>query len=178
MTTIRVAEPTDLDAIRYVHLDAFGDEGESIAELALNLIQDESAHPILSLVAEADGEVLGNVIFTAVYVEGDKPLTGYILAPVAVLKAHHNTGIGKQLIETGLTMLREQGTTAIFVLGDPHYYNRFGFKAGHHVRPPYELEYPEGWMALALADTPIEAMDGELVCANSLMGPEHWEIYS
>jgi putative acetyltransferase len=37
-------------------------------------------------------------------------------------------GIGRSLIEAGLTQARQLGWEVVFVLGDPAYYSRFGFR--------------------------------------------------
>jgi len=51
------------------------------------------------------------------------------LAPVAVLPGRRRAGIGSALIREGLKRARRQGHEAVFVLGDPAYYGRFGFRA-------------------------------------------------
>jgi len=171
---IRRASASDLESIRKVHVDAFGNEGVKISELALALIADETAQPLLALVAEADGEVVGSVIFSAVQIMGAENVSAYILAPLAVAKRLHRMGIGRELIETGLGALRERGANLVFVLGDPRYYGRFGFSPYHRVRAPYDLPYPEAWRARALQGGSLESVSGQLVCARSLNSPEHW----
>ena len=49
------------------------------------------------------------------------------LAPVGVRPEHQGRGIGSALIREGLDRARDEGWTAVFVLGDPTYYQRFGF---------------------------------------------------
>lgn len=83
-------------------------------------------------------------------------------------------GVGRQLIETGLSVLRKRGAELFFVLGDPLYYVRFGFSTGHKVRAPYDLPYPEAWMCLPLGGVVSEEVAGKLSCAESLNRPEHW----
>jgi len=53
------------------------------------------------------------------------PLGG--LAPVAVHPSRQARGIGAALIRTGLDGCRELGWRAIFLVGSPDYYARFGF---------------------------------------------------
>lgn len=171
---IRKANAADLPGIRPVHLDAFGTEGEAVAKLALALIDDETAQPVLALVAEADGEVVGSSIFSAVHIRGADDLAACILAPLAVARRYQRTGIGRALIERGLDALRATGAHLVFVLGDPRYYERFGFRSHHHVRAPYDLPNRDAWMALGLQGNAIESVSGQLVCARSLNEPEHW----
>ena len=47
------------------------------------------------------------------------------------------------------------GVNVVFVYGDPKYYGKFGFSAevASAYSPPYELQYPFGWQAVALNNT-------------------------
>lgn len=171
---IREAQSSDAEGIRGVHLAAFGEEGPVVADLALALIADESAKPILVLVAESEKGVVGSIVFSSVHIPGSECGPSYILAPLAVAPEMQRVGVGRQLIESGLTVLRERGAKLVFVLGDPRYYGKFGFGTGHKVRAPYDLPYPEAWMCLPLGEVVPEKIEGQLVCAKSLNRPEHW----
>jgi putative acetyltransferase len=171
---IREAEASDAHGIRSVHLAAFGDEGPVVADLALALIADKSAKPILVLVAESAKGVVGSIVFSSVHIPGSEAGPSYILAPLAVAPEMQRMGVGRQLIESGLTVLRVRGAKLVFVLGDPRYYGRFGFNTGHKVRAPYDLPYPEAWMCLPLGEVVPEEAEGQLACAESLNRPEHW----
>jgi len=52
----------------------------------------------------------------------------YGLGPVSVLPKYQKQGIGKSLINRGLSMLKELGGQGCALVGDPNYYNQFGFK--------------------------------------------------
>jgi putative acetyltransferase len=54
------------------------------------------------------------------------------LAPVAVLPEYQKQGIGTSLIRQGLADCVRWGCQAVFVLGSPQYYSRFGFTAAKH----------------------------------------------
>jgi len=171
---VREAQASDAEEIKGVHLAAFGDEGQVVADLALALIADESAKPILVLVAESGKSVVGSIVFSSVHISGSGSGASYILAPLAVAPEMQRMGVGGQLIQSGLTVLRERGADLVFVLGDPRYYGRFGFRTGHKVRAPYDLPYPEAWMCLPLGEAVLEEVEGRLACAKSLSRPEHW----
>lgn len=171
---IREAVAADHAAIRALHLPLFGEEGDAVAALALALLADETARPVLALVAEAEGEVVGSVIFSAVQVTGSEDVPARILAPLAVAGRCQRQGIGRALVEQGLERLRAQGVRLVFVLGDPQYYGRFGFSHRHRVQAPYPPVFPEAWMALALQDEALDAVDGRLQCARSLDRPDLW----
>jgi len=131
--------------------------------------------PILSLVAEQDNEVIGSVIFSSVNIEGIEGVSAYILAPLAVTGFAQGKGVGTLLINKGLEILKERGAEIVLVYGDPNYYMRTGFKAGHNLKPPYKLEYPEeAWMAQELVENILTKTSGTVRCAISLSSPEYW----
>ena len=173
--SIRESKSDELNSIRLVHEDAFGEpEGEVVAQLACDILADESAKPLLSLVAEDGGKIVGNIIFSSVKIEGNEELSAYILAPLAVSKNCQRQGWGTKLIHHGLDALKKREVDLVLVLGDPKYYTRTGFQAAHSIKPPYKLEYPEAWMALALKPGMLARAKGVVHCASSLDSPELW----
>lgn len=80
-----------------------------------------------SLVAEVDGAVVGHVAFSPVTVGSGAVGAG--LAPLAVLPSHRRRGVGSALVRAGLQACRDAGLGWAVVLGEPHYYGRFGFRA-------------------------------------------------
>lgn len=172
---IRESTSEDLNSIRLVHEDAFGEpEGEVVAQLACNILGDESAKPLLSVIAEDDGRVVGNIIFSSLKIEGAEELSAYILAPLAVSKKCQQHGWGTKLITHGLDKLKNRGVDIVMVYGDPNYYKRTGFKPDHSIEPPYKLKYPEAWMALELKPGILTRAKGVARCASSLESPEYW----
>jgi predicted N-acetyltransferase YhbS len=49
------------------------------------------------------------------------------MAPVSVEPDLHHRGIGSALIRAGVAELRHRGASGIAVVGNPAYYERFGF---------------------------------------------------
>lgn len=172
---IRESDQSDKTHIRTVHQNAFGAaEGPAVSRLAVELLEDESARPVLSLVAEKGDELVASIIFSSIRLEGGGPVSAYILAPLAVAGQHQGCGIGTELIRQGLQALKSRGAEFVLVLGDPNYYSRAGFSAGHGLRPPYPLAYPEAWMARELVEGALTDVQGKVLCAATLMAPEHW----
>ncbi len=98
----------------------------------------------LSLVAEAQGRVVGHVAFSPVSIAGPAGITAgwYGLGPIAVAPDCQGRGIGSMLVIEGLARLRGRGAAGCVVLGRPHYYSRFGFQpAAALVRPDVPPEY-------------------------------------
>ena len=122
MTNVRPERPGDEPAVRAI-LNASFPTG---AEAKLVDLLREAGRLAVSLVAEADGEVVGHVAFTPVTTERGE--TGAGLAPLAVAPAHRERGVGAMLVAAGLSACREAGFGWCVVLGDPHYYARFGFR--------------------------------------------------
>ncbi|MCK5666879.1 MAG: hypothetical protein KAI17_25505, partial [Thiotrichaceae bacterium] len=68
---IRDSVVKDKTQIRKVLLNAFDEEeGEVVSQLAIDLLEDVTALPILSLVAEQDNDIIGHIIFSSVNIEG------------------------------------------------------------------------------------------------------------
>jgi predicted N-acetyltransferase YhbS len=177
---IRHAQDSDLQAISAIHMHAFGaDEGPVIVELVHALLRDETANPVLSLVAELEGKPVAHVLFTHASIqEEQQAFTVSLLAPLAVLPAFQGKGIGSALINEGLELLRESGVDLVFVLGHPAYYPRCGFHpAGvHGLDAPYPIpaEHADAWMVQALRPNLIDSVSGKVICADALDKPEYW----
>ena len=121
---IRADQAGDIEAIWQVNTAAFVTEAE--AKL-VNVLRD-SGCTFLSLVAEVDDQIVGHILFTPVSLSGNNHTLKLMgLAPMAVVPAYQNQGIGSQLVEAGLARCRALNYDAVVVLGHPHYYPRFGF---------------------------------------------------
>jgi putative acetyltransferase len=81
----------------------------------------------ISLVAEIDGQVVGHIAFSPIAISDDTT-NWYGLGPVSVLPAHQKQGIGKALINEGLSILKGMNAQGCALVGDPEYYKKFGFK--------------------------------------------------
>ena len=119
----------DGDDVVEVHRVAFGGEGDKVAGLVEALRRDDPES--LSLVAEVDGRVVGNVMFTRSLLDAPQRLVDVlVLSPLAVLPDHQRTGVGKALVRRGLEIADEKGAPLVFLEGDPAYYSKSGFQAG------------------------------------------------
>jgi putative acetyltransferase len=81
----------------------------------------------LSLVAEENGAIIGQVAFVPIAVDPDPGYRIWGLAPISVLPQRQGQGIGSALTNAGLDRATEAGIGLILVLGDQNYYGRFGF---------------------------------------------------
>lgn len=112
---------------------------------------------VISLVAVDDEKVVGHVMFSRMQTS----FRALGLAPVAVLPGYRKRGIAARLIEEGIAQAGKGGWDGIFVLGDPDYYQRFGFAAAPAAAfdSPYAGPY---LMALALHENGLPVQKGPL----------------
>ena len=80
----------------------------------------------VSLVADVDGRVIGHIAFSPVSMS-DGTRNWYGLGPVSVLPAYQRQGVGKALIQEGLSRLKEMNAQGCCLVGHPDYYRKFGF---------------------------------------------------
>jgi len=85
----------------------------------------------VSLVALWSERIIGHVACSPVSTDAGE--WGLGLAPVAVLPDHRRQGIGGQLVEQAILASQRAGCTWMVVLGDPTYYQRFGFHPASRV---------------------------------------------
>ena len=158
MMSIRAATPRDRAAIRLVEEHAFGQKSE--AGLVDALITDGDA--VVELVAEEEGQVVGHILFSRLYVEhGSSRFPAVALAPLAVEPSFHRTGIGGALIREAHVRLKQAGEKLAIVLGEPAYYGRFGY--AHERAANFDSDYQcEALQAVAWDEAPES---GKLVYA-------------
>ena len=173
---VRPTTDADTDIIKAVHEAAFGQAEE--AELSLALLGDPSAEPCVSLMALEGERALGHVLFTRVAIERADAVEASILAPLAVMPEAQGRGIGGELVREGFRCLSDLGTALVFVLGDPRYYSRFGFRpaAAEGLQAPYPLPpaYAEAWMVHELRPGTLGTVQGRLMCADTLDEEIYW----
>lgn len=125
---IRPEQAADAAAIEAVTRAAFLDapHTDHTEHRIVNALRD-AGQLAVSLVAVAQDAVIGHVAVSPVTVS-DGAAGWYGLGPISVAPAHQGQGVGTQLMAQALAQLRELGAAGCVVLGDPHYYARFGFK--------------------------------------------------
>jgi putative acetyltransferase len=173
---IKTAIAQDCTAIREIHLDAFpAEECVLIADLAVRLLTEPSTPQTLSWVAVIEDTIVGHLALSPVKLTGNNDFLGYLLAPLAVKSNHQNQNIGSTLVKFSLQQMQTLGVPLVFVYGDPNYYGRFGFEAAiaSPYPPPYPLQYPFGWQAIALTPT-ATLPQGKLDCVAPLHNPQLW----
>ena len=82
----------------------------------------------VSLVAVSGKRVVGHIAFSPVTVS-DGSQGWYGLGPISVQPELHKQGIGKSLMQEGLAKLKSMDAKGCILVGDPGYYERFGFRS-------------------------------------------------
>ena len=144
---IRAERDVDRATVHTLNTAAFPTPAEADLVDALR----REVRPLVSLVAERDGSVVGHILFSPVSLEGRSDLRIMGLAPMAVTPDRQRSGIGSALIRAGLDECRRLGFSAVVVLGHPEYYPRFGFSPAvrYGIRSEYDVP-DEVFMALEL----------------------------
>jgi putative acetyltransferase len=153
MMIVRPETEHDHAAIDHIIEQAFGQTAE--VRLVQLLRQDE--HDEIGLVAETDEALVGHIMLS--------PMTGPAkalgLAPVSVLPAQQGKGIGSALIKEAIKLATEADWEAIFLLGEPAYYERFGFRAA--LAAPFSSPYSGPYfMALELKPGALKGKSGAI----------------
>lgn len=174
---VRAALPHDRPAVLAVETAAFPTAAE--AELVDALLNDPTAVPVVSLLAEADGRAIGHVLFTGATVRGDGVIVpASILAPLAVVPEAQRRGVGQTLIRAGIEALRARDIGLVFVLGHIEYYPRAGFRPALPLglRAPYDIDpaVADAWMVLETRAGLLGTVRGIVRCADTFMRPELW----
>jgi len=125
---IRKETTSDIEAITQVTIAAFRtlQISNHTEQFIIKALRAAGALT-LSLVAEINDRVVGHIAFSPVTIS-DGTGDWYGLGPVSVLPEYQKQGIGKSLINEGLSLLKQLGGRGCALVGDPNYYQRFGFK--------------------------------------------------
>ncbi len=87
--------------------------------------------PELDLVAELDGQVVGNIMYTKAKLADEQGSVKDILTfgPLCVAPEHQRKGIGKRLMEHSFQKAAELGYDAVVIFGSPANYVSSGFQS-------------------------------------------------
>lgn len=120
----------------------------------------------LDYVAEDEGKIVGNIVYSRMFRGGEMCDDIIAFGPVSVHPDYQKKGIGKALIQTTMEKAKKLGFRAVIITGNPDYYGRFGFRAaaGHGIYLP-EMnpgEEAEFFMAKELEEGYLQKHSGVL----------------
>lgn len=154
----------DHQAVFELNHRAFG--GVNEANLVERLRKNKNYIPELSLVATADNNIAGHILFTRISIVNDnkEQFESLALAPMAVHPDFQYSGIGGQLITKGLTKARELSFKSVIVLGHENYYPKFGFKPASEWNIFTAYDVPTNYfMALELIENGLKGVSGTVL---------------
>ena len=156
---IRTEQSNDWDAVYAVNASAFATSSEADLVDALR----QQALPFVSLVAEELEEIIGHIAFSPVTLSNHQDLNAMGLAPMAVVPMQQRRGVGSALVRAGLDRCRQLNCAAVFVLGHPEYYPRFGFVPSSRFAIECEYDVPEeAFMAMELRPGALSGKTGKV----------------
>jgi putative acetyltransferase len=117
---------------------------------------------VQSFVTVLEGRIAGHLLFSELRIVGDTMVSASALAPVAVLPEFQRRGIGSTLVRHGLETCRSRGQAIVIVLGDPHFYARFGFSAALTVRLESVFAGRPSFMAIELVEGALKGVSGRV----------------
>jgi predicted N-acetyltransferase YhbS len=126
--TIRHERLSDIDAREALLDDAFGET--RTRKSSERLREDRLPAEGLSFIASEGKRVIGTVRLWNVACGSNKESLGQsalLLGPLAVAEDCRSRGLGGAMVRRAIQAARKLGYGAIVLVGDPEYYNRFGF---------------------------------------------------
>lgn len=133
-------------------------------DFAVNLRNSPNYIRELDLLAETKGKAVGHIMLTKTRIirpDGGVHLT-LLVAPVSVLLEFRNQHIASSLMQEGLQIAKDMGYDAAFLLGDPVFYGKLGFKPAqlYHIS---HLTYPQEYiMAYEIIPDSLKQMSGTI----------------
>lgn len=128
---LRPETEEDFEAVEYLTREAFWDlyrPGCVEHLLAHRLRRTPVFVPELDFVAELDGRLAGNIMYSRAKVTGGGSAAEVLtFGPLAVLPELQKKGVGSALVCRTVKLATEMGFRAIVIWGNPAYYHRFGF---------------------------------------------------
>jgi len=167
---IRLEQRTDNEAVERLTFAAFetmdlpGRTHTNEHFLANLLRHDPDFVPELDFIAELDGEIVGNIMYSKSRIirsDGTETVT-LVFGPLSVKTELHKKGIGTLLIEHSLDRAHQLGYKAVLITGYPNYYHRFGFvPASRYGLTMFDGTFIDAFMALELEEGYLGTVGGK-----------------
>lgn len=134
-------------------------------DFVLNLRAGDTFIPELEFIAEEDHEIIGHIMMTKQSIQlEDGILTGVLVAPLCVEINHRHQGIGKTLIHYAHQKAIEMGYTASFLVGNPNYYGKFGYRQTSEFNITNDSDIPDQFvLACELIPNALKNIKGKIM---------------
>jgi len=166
---IRLETENDYTEVERITRDAFWKE-EKVKDMGVGCDEHFLAHQLrtskdfvaeLDFVAEIEGQIVGNIMYTLakLLLSNGTELEVLNFGPLTVAPKFQNQGIGSALVRHSLEEAKRLGFDAVIIFGHPNYYPRFGFKEAKefNITTKDEKNFP-AFMALELFEGSLHGM--------------------
>jgi len=128
---IRQERPTDYNEVYQLVKSSFesNEATDGTVPDYLNELRTKDAFiPELSLVAEKDGQIVGQItLYKTDVITPQGKHTELLLSPISVHPKFFRRGIARAMTEEALTRAKNMGFRAVFLCGNPDFYRKLGF---------------------------------------------------
>lgn len=169
---LRLEQEKDIDIVERLTRKAFWRD-ERIEKIGIGCDEHYLAHTLrlapefvkeLNFVAEIDGELVGNIMYSLAHVELEDGSLHEVLnfGPLSVLSSVQKQGVGSALMHHSLEVAKRLGYGAVIFFGHPTYYPRFGFKEAKefHITTKEGKNFP-AFMAMELIEGDLADKQGK-----------------
>ena len=163
---IRLENENDYEEVENLTREAFWDVYQPGCDehlLAKKLRKVPAFIPELDFVAELDGQIVGNILYSKATVTNETGVEHEVITfgPLSVLPSYQKAGVGSKLIKHTLELAKGMGFEAVIIFGNPAYYHRFGFENSEK----YNITTADGknfeaFMALELYEGGLQGISG------------------
>jgi len=169
--SLRLEKPDDYRAVEVLTREAFWNTGgyrELVFEhyIVHKMRTAPAFIPELAVVAEINGVIVGNVMFTKAEIINSSGAKTEVLklGPLSVLPEYQGFGVGRALLTHSLAEAKRFGYRAVLLLGHPDYYPRFGFCPAAQVGIVTESGGSfDGFMAMELYKGALDGAGGRFI---------------
>ncbi len=164
---IRHESKKDYEEVENLTREAFWDIYQPGCDehlLAHKLREVPAFIPELDFVAELDGKIVGNIMYSKAKIVDEKGVEHEVITfgPLSVLPSYQKSGIGSRLVNFTIELAKKMGFRAIVIFGNPDYYHRFGFANADkfHITTSDGANF-EAFMALELYKGALQGIGGK-----------------
>jgi predicted N-acetyltransferase YhbS len=163
---LRLEQPDNFATVDRITYEAFkgaphGDGNEAL--LAHKLRTCAAFVPELDFVAELNGQVVGNILYSKSKIVADSGEEWETLTfgPLSVRPNCQRQGVGSALVRHTTELARQMGFRAVLIFGHESYYPRFGFvPAARFGVTTADGQNFDAFMALPLYDGALDGVHG------------------
>jgi Predicted acetyltransferase len=139
--------------------------------------------PELSRVAEAEGKIIGCIMYSkACVIDGDKKTEILTFGPLCVDPEYQGRHVGRLLLQETMRLAAEMGFRAIIIFGEPDYYPLLGFRTCDNfgITTPDGANFP-AFMGIELIPGGLDGVHGKFYEAEAFsvesLPPEEADDY-